>query len=100
MYQEYEHVHSKADEQKQEPAMVLVTQTVVHKDAMVIELLHTTITEIAVLGILWSQVFTIDAHIIKMVAFGLNSLKDVLKVWLFIYVTRIHERQNVENHSS
>ena len=54
MDQEYEHVHSKADEQKQEPAMVFVTETVVNKNAMVIELLHTTIAEIAVLGILWS----------------------------------------------
>lgn len=79
--------------------MVSIAQTVVHKYAVVVKLLNTSIAKIAMFRIFWSQIFTIYAHVVQMITFRLNFLKNILEVWLLVYIPRIHKSQYIENHS-
>jgi len=76
--------------------MVFVAQTIIHKHAMMVKLLNTTVAKIAMVSVFRSKVFTMNAYIIKMVTFRHNFLQYILEIWLFFYITRICQSKCVK----
>jgi len=73
--------------------VVFVSETVVYENAMMVELLDTSVTKVAMLSIFWAQVFTVHANVVEMVAFSLNLLKNLLEIRLFLNIPWIHKSQ-------
>jgi hypothetical protein len=69
--------------------VVSVAETVVDKDAVVIEFLHAPIAEIAVFRIFRSQSLTWYAHIVQMIVLRYQSLQKSQEIRLFLYIARI-----------
>jgi len=80
--------------------VVFVTEAIIHKNTVVIKLLNTSIAKVTMLGVLGTEVFTVHTNIVKVITFGLYPLQNLLKVGLFVNISRIHESKYVENNSS
>ena len=78
--------------------MILVSEAIIYKNAVVIKLLYTSVAKVTMFGILGTKVFTVHTYIIKMIAFSLNLLQNFLKVWLLIHISWIHKSKYVENN--
>ena len=49
--------------------MIPIAKTIVHEVAVVVELLHTPVTKVAMSGILRPQILTVDTYIIQVKLF-------------------------------
>jgi len=78
--------------------MVAVAEAVVDEIAMMVEFLDTTVTEIAVVSILRSEVFAVDTNIVEVIAFVHDPYEKFQEILLFWHITWVHQCQKVKNN--
>ena len=64
MNQQENHIEGKRDEEKYEPLMIPIPEAIVDENAVMIEFLHTLTAKVAVVRVLRSEIFTVDANVI------------------------------------
>ena len=69
--------------------MVAVAEAVIDEHAVVVEFLYTTVAEVAVICILRSKVFAVDANIVEVVAFAYKPYKKFQEILLFWNIPRV-----------
>ena len=78
--------------------MVLVSEAIVYKGAVMVKPLHTLVTIITVHRVLWSQILTINADIVQVELFVNKALHEAQEVFLERYVPRVNQCQAVEDY--
>jgi hypothetical protein len=71
--------------------VIAVAETVIYKYAMMIELLNTSVAEVAVVCILWPQVLAIDTNIVQMEFLFFQFLKQFNEILICWHVTWIEK---------
>jgi hypothetical protein len=76
--------------------VVTVPDAVVYKNTMVVKLLDTAITEVAMICFFRPQSFARDAHIVQVVVFFNQSIEQLLEIRLFLDIARVNHSEGVE----
>ena len=58
------HVNKKEYQEEQKVLMISIPQTIVHKVAVMVILLNTPVTEVAMSSVFRPQILTVDTHVI------------------------------------
>ena len=76
--------------------MILVAQAIVHESAVMVKPLHTLIAIVAVHGVLWAQVFTINADVVEVQLLVDQAFHESQKVSFDGHIAWIYQREAVE----
>ena len=58
------YVEGKEEKEEEKVSMILIPQTIVDKCAVVVETLYAFIAIVAMHGVLWPQIFTVDTDVV------------------------------------
>ncbi len=78
--------------------MVAVPETVVNKNAMVVEFLHTAVAEVAVVCFFRPERFTRYAHIVQVEILGHQFVQQLLEVLLRLYIPWVYQSKSIEDN--
>ena len=62
---ETDHVRCECDQKQEKELVVLVTETIVHKRAVMVKALHALVAVVAVHCVLGAQILTVDADVVQ-----------------------------------